>query len=37
MKKYGTTRAAAISLDISQSALVQKMKKFHIRLENESN
>lgn len=37
MKKYGTTRAAAASLEISQSALVQKMKKYHIRLENESN
>jgi len=34
LKKHGTTRAAAKFLGISQSAIVQKMKKFHIRLEN---
>lgn len=36
LKNYGTTRAAANVLGISQSAIVQKMKKFHIRVENES-
>jgi PAS domain S-box-containing protein len=37
IEKYGSTRAAAKFLGISQSAIVQKMKKFHIRVENESN
>ncbi|PLS16181.1 hypothetical protein CVD28_19275 [Bacillus sp. M6-12] len=36
IQKYGTTRGAAKSLGISQSAIVQKMKKYHIRVENES-
>lgn len=36
LMNYGTTRAAANFLGISQSAIVQKMKKFHIRVENES-
>jgi PAS domain S-box-containing protein len=35
--KHGTTRAAAEALGISQSAIVQKMKKYQIRVENESN
>ncbi|RFU70917.1 PAS domain S-box protein [Peribacillus saganii] len=34
--QYGSTRSAAKSLGISQSAIVQKMKKYHIRVENES-
>jgi PAS domain S-box-containing protein len=37
ISKYGTTRAAAEALGISQSAIVQKIKKLHIRVENESN
>lgn len=36
MSVHGTTRAAAEALGISQSALVQKMKKLQIRVENES-
>ena len=36
MKKHGSTRASAKVLGISQSSLVQKMKKYHIRVENES-
>ncbi|WP_191565469.1 sigma-54 interaction domain-containing protein [Metabacillus idriensis] len=37
LKKHTTTRAAAAFLEISQSAIVQKMKKLNIRVENESN
>lgn len=36
IRTHGTTRAAAEALGISQSAIVQKMKKLQIRVENES-
>ncbi|MED4907099.1 sigma 54-interacting transcriptional regulator [Brevibacillus centrosporus] len=37
IQAHGTTRAAAEALGISQSAIVQKMKKLHLRVENESS
>ncbi|MGO0059141.1 sigma-54 interaction domain-containing protein [Brevibacillus fluminis] len=36
LQTHGTTRAAAAALGISQSAIVQKMKKLQMRVENES-
>ncbi|GIO04448.1 RNA polymerase subunit sigma-54 [Brevibacillus reuszeri] len=36
LQNHKTTRAAAEALEISQSAIVQKMKKLQMRVENES-